>query len=345
MKVLITGANGFLGSHLCRIFYKNGHEVSAFFRKGSSTQFINKSAHHLIETTYEESQLDEYLNRVDLLIHVAAKASDWGNYEDFYKANVTLAQTVHKIAACKQNLKVIHISSDAVLGEEDCRQAKNEECAYNAYLPYFLEKLLPSGMNHYKVTKQLGEECVRKIHRDRAHQLMILRPVWIFGPREFHAGPYEYLKTVKDGVPVMPGNNHNLFHTVYVEDVAMACLMAADKLQANELQGERIYLIGPEKVTTMNDFYSKLCKGIGKKRPLNIPYWPLLLPVTLLEAIYLLFKIKSSPLLTRARLYMMYASNIYSVEKVKRELGFVAVTDLDQAIRKTIKWWKLYKFL
>lgn len=345
MKVLVTGANGFLGSHICRTLFKNGHTVLALYRKGSDNKFINKTAHQLIESDYSEKSLRENIEKCDVLIHVAAKASDWGDYHSFVSANVELAKMVHRIASSLPALKVIHISSNAVIGEEDCITPKNEDAPYHAYFPYFLEKLLPSGMNHYKCTKELGEKSIREIYRENNHQLMILRPVWIFGPREFNAGPYEYVKTVLDGVPVMPGCTSNLFHTVYVEDVAKAVLKGIEKLENNQLKGERIYLIGPKNVDTMHHFYSKLCERIHKKKPINLPYLPLLLPVTLLEAFYLLFKIKTPPLLTRARLYMMYASNIYDVSKAKKELEFEADTDIETAIRKTIKWWKLYRFL
>ena len=143
----------------------------------------------------------------------------------------------------------------------------------------------------------------------------------------------------------MPGNSFNLFHTVYVEDVARAVSIGLEKLSANQLMGERIYLIGPEMVSTMETFYRQFCIAAKVKMPYLIPSWPLLLPVTLLESVYILLKIKTPPLLTRARLYMMQANNIYDVAKARNELGFVANSDMKQAIRKTVKWWKTYHYL
>lgn len=345
MKIVVTGANGFLGSHICRKLARQGHLVYALCRRGSDTHFLDHRRCTIIETDYRPEELEALLKATDGLVHVAAKASDWGDYHSFYQANVQLALTIHQLAAQCPELKVIHISSNAVIGEEDCRMLKNEEAPYRAYLPYFLERAIPSGMNHYKTTKELAEREVRKIYQRANHQLMILRPVWIFGPREFHAGPYEYLKTVKEGMPIMPGNKHNLFHTVYVEDVAEAVCLAFNKLSSNQLLGERIYLIGSEKVETMATFYQHFCKRIKKKLPLLIPSWPLLIPVTILEGIYTLFKIKTPPLLTRARLYMLQANNIYDVSKAKEELGFTSQTNMEQAIRKTVKWWKTYRYL
>jgi nucleoside-diphosphate-sugar epimerase len=65
----------------------------------------------------------------------------------------------------------------------------------------------------------------------------------------------------------------------------------------------------------------------------------------LLEFAALLFKTKKPPVLTRARLYMLYANNVYDVSRANLDLGFEAETDLKYAVRKTIKWWKLNKYL
>ena len=111
------------------------------------------------------------------------------------------------------------------------------------------------------------------------------------------------------------------------------------------LTGINIYNIGAKNIITMNQYWSLFCKHLKKKKPLNFPRWPLY-PITLfLEIFYLLCKIKKTPMLTRSRLYMFYAHNVYNVDKAQKELELDLQTDYNQLIRKTVKWWKLNGFL
>jgi nucleoside-diphosphate-sugar epimerase len=276
----------------------------------------------------------------DVLVHCAAKASDWGTYAEFYESNVALTKQVLENARQSGVKKIIHISSNAVLGEEDCPRAKNENSPYRPRLPYFLENILPSAMNHYRVTKAEGEKFAREYAATHGLNLIVLRPVWIFGPREFHAGPYEYCKTVKGGLPFFPGSKKNVFHTVYVKDVARAIHLAATQ----DLHGIRIYNIGAKTVLTAYEYWGYFCKALGVNAPRPIPKWPLYPFVLALELLHLLL-LKSPPLLSRARLHMFYANNIYTTDAAERELGFTATTDYIKAIKTTVRWWKLNGYL
>ena len=126
-----------------------------------------------------------------------------------------------------------------------------------------------------------------------------------------------------------------------MEDVASAVHAA---ILANRV-GINIYTIGNSSVPLMNNFYGLFCLHLKKKIPYKLPYWALLFPSIILELLYLLLKSKTPPLLTRGRLYMMYANNIYQTNKAKKEINFEATTDLNYAVRKTVKWWKLYRYL
>ncbi len=346
MKVAVTGANGFLGSHIVRILLKEGHTVFSLVRPHSDLRFLpNKHPnHHIIDTNYfTDGKVEQLLQdaTLDALVHNAAKAADWGNFNDFYQTNVELCALIHKLAAKYKLPRIVHISSNAVLGEEDCPQKKAENAPYKARLPYFLENIIPSAMNFYRITKAEGEQVAIKIAQEQNNNLIVLRPVWIFGPREFHAGPFEYCEAVINGVFAMPGCNTNLYHTVYVEDVAHAVHLAIQK----KCNGIHIYNIGPSQIPTLAEFHSLLCLQLGKKKPLGLPYFLLFLPVLLLEIAYLIFRSNKAPLLTRARLYLFYANNVYEVQKAKKELGFENQYDLKRAIRKTVKWWKINHFL
>jgi len=339
MKVLITGATGFIGSHLTKVFHRN-HDVTVLVRKNSRRDFISRYPIKFLEGDLrDENFLAESLRGFDLLIHAGAKVSDWGEYQDFFETNVL--GSLRLIEALPDRTRMIYVSSNAVLGEEDCSQAKDEDEPYKPVCPYFLESFLPSGMNHYRLSKTIAEQMILHKAEIKKIDLTVIRPVWVFGPLEFHAGPYEYCKTLLSGIPVMPGSSKNRFHCIFVEDLAKLVLCVAEK----QRQGIFVYNAGNPEIPLMEEYWELFSKALGTSKP-HIFHPFLLYPLAIfLEIIWTLFKAKKPPLFTRARLYMFHANNVYSVEKIRSDFGFEAFTPFSRAVRKTVRWWRMNKFL
>jgi len=341
-RVAVTGANGFLGSHIVRELGRSGFEVVALVRRGSSTAALAHTGARLALLDYDdEDALREALRGCEALVHNAARASDWGPRTAFDAANVTLVRRVLETARAVGLRRIVHISSTAVLGEEDCTRAKSEDAPPRPRLPYASERLWPSAMNSYRESKADGESVATAFAREHNLDLTVLRPTWIFGPREFHAGPYEYCKSAASGVPAFPGSRSNLFHVVYVRDVARAVAHVLHKRPA----GVRLYTIGTPTPPRMHDYFALYTKYMGIKQPSPIARGWLAPIAVLLEAVWQLLRLATPPTLTRARLYMCYANNVYATDKIERELGFVADSDLERAVRTTVRWWQLYGFL
>ncbi|NLI76363.1 MAG: NAD(P)-dependent oxidoreductase [Candidatus Riflebacteria bacterium] len=358
MKVLITGAAGFIGSHLVKVFCRR-HRVTALVRKTSSRRFLDRYPVEILEGDLaDRGLLDAVVPRFDLVIHAAGKVSDWGSYPEFFAANVegslhlveAMAPPPHALPRAVEPVgsgsparppRLILISSNAVLGEEDCPIPKDEAAPYRPLLPYPLESWLPSAMNHYRLTKTLAEQAVMSKAEGRGIDLTVVRPVWVFGPREFHAGPFEYCQTVLSGVPLMPGSRRNRFHVIFVEDLARLVLTIAE----HQPTGLHVFNAGQPDVPLMDAFWSLFCQALGRPQP--VPFPPaLLLPLAiLLEFLYTLAGAASPPLFTRARLTMFAADNVYAVDKVQRAFGFTSFTPLSRAVRKTVRWWRRYQFL
>jgi nucleoside-diphosphate-sugar epimerase len=343
VRVALTGANGFLGSHVARALTRAGWPVTALVRKGADTKFLARLKNLTIVELEETSQptLRAAMEGCDALVHAAALAKDWGRWEEFHEANVALTRRVLGAAAELGLKHVVHVSTNAVLGEEDCRRAKVETDPHAPRLPYFLEDAFPSAMNFYRRTKAEAESWATGFARERGLNLTVLRPVWIFGPRELHAGPSEYAKTVASGLPVFPGSDRNLFHPVYVGDVARAVKLALEKARP----GVEVFNIGPPQVLPMATYFGYYCEALGRRRPRQLPKW-LLYPAALgLELAATLARAKTPPLLTRARVYMFFADNVYDVGAAERALGFRAETDVRRAVRLTVRWWQQNGYL
>jgi nucleoside-diphosphate-sugar epimerase len=341
MKVVVTGANGFIGSHVVRCLARAGHTVVPVVRPDANTRFLNKRYGSPVSCAMNSlGDFRSVFSGADCVVHAAALAKDWGAWEEFNEANNLLAERVARAAKQFGVRHLVHISTNAVLGEEDCSTAKAEDAPYNPRLPYFGEGIVRSAMNFYRETKTEGEKRVLAFAKEHQLDTTVVRPVWVFGPREFHSGPYEYCKTVRD-LPVFPGCRSNLFHAVFVEDVARM----VEVIVAKHPAGVRVYNCGAKRVLPMAEFFGMFSRAMGARPPMFIPKWSAYLFATMIELTARVLRTQNPPPLTRARLYMFYANNVYDVGKAERELGFVADANYERAIRKTIRWWKKNKFL
>ena len=158
-SVAVTGANGFLGSHIVRNLCRAGYRVVALVRPGSSIEYLRRSRAQVIYVDFgDDAALARALHSVDVLVHNAALASDWAPRKTFTEANVETVTRVIRAASSAGVRRVVHISSTAVIGEEDCAAAKPEDAPYRPRAPYLLESIIPSGMNHYRETKAEGND-------------------------------------------------------------------------------------------------------------------------------------------------------------------------------------------
>ena len=339
VKVLITGAAGFIGSHITKAFCRR-HAVTVLVRKRSRRDFLARYPVNVLEGDLRDKlSIEAAVKDQELIVHAGGKVGDWGPYQDFLETNVE--GSLHLIEAVAPGTRVIFLSSCAVLGEEDCPEPKEEGAPYKPVCPYAFESILPSGMNHYRITKTIAEQMLIQKATLKGVDLSVIRPVWVFGPREFHAGPYEYCKTVLDGLPAMAGSRRNRLHVIFVEDLARLILRVAEK----QKPGIHVYTAGNPEVPLMDDYWALYCKALGRPKPPIFPPFLLYPLAILLELLWTFAGAKEPPLITRARLYMFRASNVYGTRKLQEDFGFDAFTPLDRAVRKTVRWWRLNGYL
>jgi nucleoside-diphosphate-sugar epimerase len=340
-KLFLTGATGFIGSNLAEKFVSRGYKVVALTRPVSDLRFIQKYIDNgQIEIRRGDIRnkkgLGGLMNGCDTLIHCASFVGDWGRKQDYYETNVQGTKNVFNIGEEQGINFTILVSSNAVLGEEDCLEPKSEESPYNPRFPYLLRGIFESDMNHYRVSKMLAEKLAIDSSVESERDLTIVRPVWVYGPREFNAGPYIFCKSIQSGNRFFPGGKRNKFHTLYVEDLSEMVLRLIEKRK----KGVNIFNLGSEHVSTMDEFWCYFCDALGKKHPIYLQK-KLMYPLGLgMEALYKLFKSKNAPLLTRARVEMGYCNNVYDVGKIRDEIGSFRDTPLREGVEKTVRWWK-----
>ncbi len=336
-RVLITGGTGFIGSHIVRAFCSRGVKPICLVRRSSDLANLEELD---IEIRYgdvrEKKTLIRAFKNCNIVVHNAALVRDWGKYSDFYATNVRGTMNVMEVSMETGIRDIIMAGTNAVYGEENNLTIKDEHSPLNPHYRYFMGSVLPCKLNYYRDTKAVATEKAAQFARKHSLNLTILDPVWVYGEREFHTGFYEYLCTVKNGAPFMPGSNTNKFHVIYAGDLADAYYAAFRK----RLRGAQRIIIGNEKAAPMHRFYQLLCQKAKLRKPMNLPK-VIVYPVAfIMEVLYSALGLHQPPLLTRGRVNLFYDNIEYSVRKSKTVLGHMNSHTLEQGIEKTVSWYK-----
>lgn len=341
--LLITGATGFIGSHLAEQFVASGDfEVSVLVRQGSSLQHLEGLSLTVAwGDILDPGSLAKALVGQQVVVHNAGLARDWGPRRAFDAVNVAGTKNVLRACQAARVPRILMTGTNSVYGEEDSDEVKTEDSPLRPYHRYFLGKLFPSGMNHYRESKTEAVVWAQHYAHDQGLNLTILEPVWVFGPRELHTGFYEYLKSVQDGTPLVPGRRDNQFALIYVKDLARAYLRAATQ----ELPGVQRFLIASETSITLREFHERLCTAAGLTAPPLMPRWVVEIAGLVLEAVWTVFRRPHAPVLTRGRAALFCDQIRFSGHKARTVLGFREAYTLDQALKETVAWYHDHKLL
>lgn len=340
-KIVITGATGLAGSHIAEYFSAKGLKPFCLLRKESNADFLNTLDVQIIYGDINKTEeLTECFKGAGIIIHTAAKVSDWGKYDDFYKTNVLGTLNVLRAANHCGIKDVIITGSISCYGEENSQIVKDEEYGYHSHYHYFMDKIFPSGMNFYRDTKAEANIQAINYALENNINLTILEPAWIYGEREFHSGFYDFLKSVKD-FPISLGSKKNKFHSIYARELAKIYFLAYKK----RLTGVNKILAVSRKAEYQHKIMDSMCKTAGLKIPKRLPKFLIYPPALLIELFYTLFNFKNPPLISRARVNMFYDNIEYSSSKMIDLLDYSEDYTFEESIANTINWYKNNNYL
>lgn len=249
MRVLVTGATGFLGLHVCRRLVAQGHSVTILRRASSNTGALAGLAlRHEIGEITDPGSTERAARGQDAVIHAAAHRPHWGDPEGLeYEVNVRGTQNV--VDACIRNRvgRLLHVSSVAAVGIPDEPTPADED------FPFNLER---SGL-HYHISKRRAEDVVMA-GVARGLDAVIVNPTGIYGPAgSFYRGG-EMIQKVR-GTRVLRCFSGGIC-IVHVEDVTDGLLAALN----HGVIGQR-YILGGENLT-YRTLMEKTANAIGVKR-------------------------------------------------------------------------------
>lgn len=328
MTILVTGGTGLIGSHLVERLVAEGRQVRVLVRPTSQKgELADLPVEWVTGDLLDAASLQAAMHGVELVYHLAAIMDDWGPWKLFYQTNVTGTENVCAAALAAGVRQFIHASSIAATGLEDYAGLKDESFPY----------VDPHGKDRhpYCATKSLGEQVVKRYHDERGLPAVIVRPTYVYGPREQKVGPYIVAHNVRRGLRLLPGDGRNLHHWVYVGDLVRALILAG---QPGVPTG-RPYLIGGP-LTTAREGWQALTEAMGSRPIVYAPKSLGRLVAVALEGLSRVTGSRSSPLLSRFRLAILTNNNGWDTGRAERELGFVPQVGVQEGMVRAVKWWR-----
>ncbi len=320
-KILVTGAAGFIGSHLVRELLRRGNRVVCLARPDENTSRIQGLDCRVVYgDLLEKTSLVEAVRGAEYIFHLAALL---GGVTPDALFRVNFEGTKNLIDVCREQGVVLErflfASSATVMGPSGKNDLLNEEMPCRP-------------VSAYGRSKQAAEEFLASV-RNYLPYTIIRLPV-VYGPGS-DGGLYIFFKLLSKGLQVNVGK---LEATVcFVWDVVRGMIDAAENPSA---QGE-IYILGEEKAYQLKQIYQTIASILGKHPvKLPLPYFVLHLLTFFIEIVSRLTK--SIPVLTREELtvYLKYRYWKYDTRKARQDFGFQSRYPFEQGAKITIDWYR-----
>lgn len=332
MKVLITGANGFVGKSIVREVSENNFEIFQILNIHSDSKNLEN------HTNIYKTDISDYENlistfkepRIDICIHAAGLAHQFRKQskEEFWKVNVRGTENVAKLAVSRKAAHFILLSSVSVYGNQHIKGdgSNNGE-------KKITEQIICNPQNLYAESKYESERAAIRICEANNVALTILRLATVIGEDD-KGNVARLINTIDKKRFVWIGKGENQKSLIYKDDVAKACLRVLGKTSGTE-----IFNVTGDAVS-MKTVVGEIACCLGKKIP------DISIPTRLLQRIFLLnsktFKIKKLEHFA-ATVEKWLSDDVFSGEKFKKEYGFQAETTISEAIKRQVEKFKKQK--
>lgn len=328
-KILITGASGFVGSHLVEEALRRDLRVFAGIRKSSSREYLQDQRIQFIELNFgDREQMTGELarNRFDYIIHNAGVVTA-SKLEEYWRVNFEYVKnfTDAILASGHMPEKFTFISSAASYGPASASDLTD----------FLTEEAEPNPINTYGKAKLAAEQHLAKIP---GFPYVILRPTGVYGPREKEI--LTFFKLVNRNLEGYIGTRRQHLAFVYVKDLARVVL---DATTSNVSQ--KSYFVSDGR------YYAQWDLGKTAKRILNKKTFRIHVPIGLVRSIAWgleqIGKIQGrQPALNLEKVRILESVNWKcDIEPLKEDLNFQPQYDLEEGLKETLIWYKENKWL
>jgi len=318
--VLITGANGFVGSRLVKKFIDEGYHVVAGVRASSDLSLLEgQDVEYRYGDINDPDSLPPMVAGVDFVVHNAGVVKA-RREETFYRVNeVGTRNLMAAIAEHNEGVRrVVYISSLAGAGPSLDNRPVTESDP-------------PHPLTVYGKSKIAGETAALEF-AGRLN-VVILRPSGVYGPGDKEI--FSFFQAVHRHLRPAIGNQGRKLQIVHVDDLTEAVFRAV----VAEVETGSVYFVAESRAYTMRELTGLLVEAIGRWTvPVCLPGWAFRGVAAVSEVLFKL--VGATPMLTREKARELLASWEVDVSKARRELGFESRIGFAEGARQTYQWYR-----
>ena len=315
--VLVTGAGGFIGSHLTLHLAQLGYDVRALDVRPAPGVLLEEGIAYTRADIRDASALASLLRGVDTVFHLASVHLEVNAAPAQFEA-VNVRAVADLVDSCARAgvRRLVHTSSVGIYGHVAQPPAREDSPA--------------NPQNTYDRTKLAGERAALRAATDVGLDLVVLRPAWVYGPRCPRTA--KLLRTIKKGRFVYVGRGTNLRHPIYVADMMDAYVAAA---AAPPTVAGRAYIIAGPRPHSLRDIIGE-CARAQHVRPPRLAMPRSVAYAMGLTAEWAFAAVRREPPMSRRSLAFFENTTAFDTTLAARELAFRAKIELPDGLDRTV---------
>ncbi len=320
VRALVTGATGFVGSHLVDFLLERNYAVRCIVRRTSDTRWLRgKPVEFVYGDLFDEAALRDAVRGVDYVYH-SAGLTKAKKKEEYYRANTTGTRNLLQATlSYNPSLKrFVHISSQAAVGPSESMTPITEDREARPLTTYGKSKW------------QAEVECHRVQH---ALPITIVRPPVVYGEREKDV--FEFFRTYSRGLQPMVGFREKYVSMIYIADLVRGIVMAGECERA----AGQTYFITSKEVYSWRQIGEATRKAMNRKAlRIRLPEFVVYVVAAFAEMGALF---STQPALINFEKARDMVQNFWTCDhsKAKRDFGFEQEISLEEGVRRTVQWY------
>jgi nucleoside-diphosphate-sugar epimerase len=318
MKVLVTGAGGFVGGHVAEQLLATGHGVRLLARPTNvPRRFAERGAEIVVGDLRDAAARADACRGCDGVVHAAALVTEVAVPDaDYVRVNVEASEALTRDAARAGVRRFVYVGSTSV-HRPNTGRALDADTA-----------IVPDDV--YARSKAEAERRVAAVAAETGLECVTVRPSRVYGPRD--ESLRRVFRAIARGRFLLVGPCDAEVDFVYATEVAAALAAALER-------GQGVYLVGGPERVTIERFFREVAAAVGRPLPnVRLPLAPAIAASAVIARLWTAFG--REPPVAPKRFAFFENGRVVDNERARRDLGYEPVVGIAEGVRETARWYR-----